>query len=113
MKPLHARVQNGRLVLDEATTLPEGTVLELAAIDGLDDQQVGRSGSAGEEIRTAQGAARATTALDRLLEDWERDPLTEEEQRILDEFQDFSAAAPFTLASLDHDPCDGCSTATR
>ena len=37
MTPLRARVQNGRLVLDEPTTLPEGTVIELVADDEGDD----------------------------------------------------------------------------
>lgn len=37
MSPLRARVQRGRLVLDEATTLPEGTVVELVADDEGDD----------------------------------------------------------------------------
>ncbi|PYR89142.1 MAG: hypothetical protein DMF84_25940 [Acidobacteria bacterium] len=37
MSPLRARVQNGRLVLDEATTLPEGTVIDLVADDEGDD----------------------------------------------------------------------------
>jgi hypothetical protein len=38
MLPLRARVTNGRLVLDEPTTLPEGTELELAPVeDDLDD----------------------------------------------------------------------------
>jgi hypothetical protein len=37
MSPLRARVEKGRLVLDEPTTLPEGTVLELVADDGGDD----------------------------------------------------------------------------
>jgi hypothetical protein len=37
MSPLQARVENGRLVLDEPTTLPEGTVLELVADDEGDD----------------------------------------------------------------------------
>jgi hypothetical protein len=32
-----ARVQNGRLILDEPTTLPEGTVIELVADDEGDD----------------------------------------------------------------------------
>jgi hypothetical protein len=32
-----ARVQNGRLILDEPTTLPEGTVIDLVADDGGDD----------------------------------------------------------------------------
>ena len=37
MSPLRARVENGRLVLDEPTMLPEGTVIELVADDEGDD----------------------------------------------------------------------------
>ncbi len=45
MQPLRAYVHNGRLVLDEPTTLPEGDVVELVSIedafahggDGLED----------------------------------------------------------------------------
>jgi hypothetical protein len=37
MSPLRARVEKGRLVLDEPTTLPEGTVLDLVADDEGDD----------------------------------------------------------------------------
>jgi len=37
MSPLRARVENGRLVLDEPTTLREGTVVELVADDEGDD----------------------------------------------------------------------------
>jgi len=37
MRPLRARVQKGRLVLDEPTTLPEGTVVDLVADDEDDD----------------------------------------------------------------------------
>ncbi len=37
MNPLRARVQQGRLVLDEPTTLPDGTVLDLVADDEADD----------------------------------------------------------------------------
>lgn len=33
MQPLRARVRNGRLVLDEATQLPEGQVIELVPLD--------------------------------------------------------------------------------
>jgi len=33
MQPLKARVHNGRLVLDEPTELPEGTEVELFAVD--------------------------------------------------------------------------------
>ena len=37
MSPLQARVEKGRLVLDEPTTLPEGTVVTLVADDEGDD----------------------------------------------------------------------------
>jgi hypothetical protein len=37
MSPLRARVEKGRLVLDEPTTLPEGTVIDLVADDGGDE----------------------------------------------------------------------------
>jgi hypothetical protein len=33
MKPLEARVDNGRLILNEPTTVPEGTVVDLIADD--------------------------------------------------------------------------------
>src|SRR5258708_39873427 len=37
MGPLRARVEKGRLVLDEPTTLPDGTVVDLVADDEGDD----------------------------------------------------------------------------
>lgn len=37
MTRLRARVQNGRLVLDEATDLPEGTEVDLVPADWWDD----------------------------------------------------------------------------
>jgi hypothetical protein len=37
MSGLRARVEKGRLVLDEATTLPEGTVVDLVLDDEGDD----------------------------------------------------------------------------
>ena len=42
MSPLRARVEKGRLILDEATTLPEGTVIDLVADaegDNLTDEE--------------------------------------------------------------------------
>ena len=33
---MKARVQSGRLILDEPTDLPEGTVVELVPVDGDD-----------------------------------------------------------------------------
>lgn len=35
MQPLRAKVHNGRLVLDEPTSLPEGEVVELVAVDDV------------------------------------------------------------------------------
>jgi hypothetical protein len=37
MSPLRARVEKGRLILNEPTTLPDGTVIELVADDEGDD----------------------------------------------------------------------------
>ena len=37
MSPLRARVEKGRLVLDEATSLPDGTVVDLVADAEGDD----------------------------------------------------------------------------
>ena len=37
MSGFQARVEKGRLVLDEPTTLPEGTVVQLVADDESDD----------------------------------------------------------------------------
>jgi hypothetical protein len=37
MGPIRARVNNGRLILDEPTDLPEGTVLDLV-LDGEGDE---------------------------------------------------------------------------
>ncbi len=48
MQPLKARVQNGRLVLDQATDLPEGAEVNLAIVD--DDEM-------GEEERARLHAA--------------------------------------------------------
>jgi len=40
MAPIKARVRNGRLVLDEPTHLPEGTVVELVPLDAWDQLDV-------------------------------------------------------------------------
>ena len=37
MSPLRARVENGRLLLDEPTELPDGTIVEIVANDEGDD----------------------------------------------------------------------------
>ena len=39
MQALRARVRNGRLVLDEPTTLSEGSEVELVPIDEMDDEE--------------------------------------------------------------------------
>ena len=41
MFPLKARVRNGRLIVDTATTLPDGTEVDLVAVgdDDLDDTE--------------------------------------------------------------------------
>jgi hypothetical protein len=36
MSPVRARVERGRLILDEPTTLPDGTVIDLVLDDGGD-----------------------------------------------------------------------------
>ena len=51
--PLRARVSGGRLLLDEPTSLPDGTVVELVPMDDLDDAERARLlGFLGESIRT-------------------------------------------------------------
>jgi hypothetical protein len=59
MLPLRARVTNGRLVLDEPTTLPEGTEVELAPVeDNLDEDDRARLhdelDAADEELRAGK-----------------------------------------------------------
>jgi predicted DNA-binding antitoxin AbrB/MazE fold protein len=50
MLPLRARVTNGRLVLNEPTTLPEGTEVEIELIqDELDDDDRARLHAALDE----------------------------------------------------------------
>jgi len=60
MLPLRARVTNGRLVLNEPTTLPEGTEIELAFVeDDLDDADRARLhdalDAADDELRAGKG----------------------------------------------------------
>jgi hypothetical protein len=60
MLSLRARVTNGRLVLDEPTTLPEGTEVELAFVeDDLDDVDRARLheelDAADDELRAGKG----------------------------------------------------------
>ena len=59
MLPLRARVINGRLVLNEPTTLPEGTEVELAFaevdLDDTDRAQLHEAlDAAGDELRAGK-----------------------------------------------------------
>jgi hypothetical protein len=45
MQAVKARVKNGRLLVDEPTTLPEGAELQLAIIDGDDLDDAERAGN--------------------------------------------------------------------
>lgn len=59
MDTLKARVVNGRLVLDEPCTLPEGTVLELVVADDGDDLTDQERESLHAELESAwEGAKR-------------------------------------------------------
>jgi predicted transcriptional regulator len=63
---LHARVKNGRYVIDEPADLPEGAVLELVPVDDMDEEE-----SAALEASIAEGLAAAdagkTTDADEVL----------------------------------------------
>lgn len=37
MKPLRAHVENGRIIVDDPTSLPEGTLLSLVSVSDVDD----------------------------------------------------------------------------
>ena len=58
---VRARVRNGRLVVDEPTTLPEGSEVELVVVEGddLDDEERARLHAAldraDEELRAGKG----------------------------------------------------------
>jgi len=59
MVPYRARVRNGRIVLDEPTTLPEGTEVELALLVELDEEDRARLhaalDAADDELRDGRG----------------------------------------------------------
>ena len=67
MAALKARVENGRLKLDEPTDLPEGTVvpLEIADLDDLDDAERAKLH---EAIRAGFDDAKAGRTID--VEQW-------------------------------------------
>ena len=65
MMTVRARVKNGRLVVDEPTDLPEGTEVELAAVDAdgwtlpeEDRAELRRRIESGESIPAAEALAR-------------------------------------------------------
>ncbi|HTU35867.1 MAG TPA: hypothetical protein VMF66_18845 [Candidatus Acidoferrum sp.] len=68
MSPLRARVEKGRIVLDEATTLPDGTIIELVADDEGDDLTDAESRALHEAISASrksaeEGRLRPTSAI--------------------------------------------------
>ena len=71
METLTARVEKGRLVLDEPTTLPEGTVLELCCADTGDELDSKGRAALKEALCESWAAARAgrMRPVEKLLED--------------------------------------------
>lgn len=59
MSGVRARVQNGRLVVDEPTSLPEGTVLDLVLDDEGDDLDEVERAARDEAIERAWQQAQA------------------------------------------------------
>ena len=59
MSGLRARVHNGRLLLDEPTDLPEGTVLDLVVDDEGDDMDAAERAVLDASISRGLDAARA------------------------------------------------------
>ena len=59
MPGLRARVHNGRLLVDEPTDLPEGTVLDLVIDDEGDDMDEAERAALDASIARALDAARA------------------------------------------------------
>jgi hypothetical protein len=64
MTVLKARVENGRLKLDEPTELPEGTVVPLEIADDLDDLDDAERVQLHEAIREGFEDAKAGRAID-------------------------------------------------
>lgn len=59
---LHARVKNGRYVIDEPADLPEGAVLELVPIDDMDEEEEAALESSIAEGLAAADAGKTTDA---------------------------------------------------
>lgn len=71
MKTLRAEVKNGRLVLDEPTSLPEGTVLELAVAEPEDELDPEERAALHKALAESWQSAQAgrLRPVERLLED--------------------------------------------
>ena len=71
METLRARVEKGRLVLDEPTTLPEGTVLELCVAEAEDELDPKERAALKEALGESWSAAKAgrRRPVEKLLED--------------------------------------------
>ena len=59
MKALKAHVRSGRLTLDEATTLPEGTVVDLGPVDPGDELDDADRARLHEALRASWASAQA------------------------------------------------------
>jgi hypothetical protein len=59
MSGLRARVKNGRLILDEATSLPEGTIVDLVIDDEGEDLDATDRAAREEAIRRGWESAKA------------------------------------------------------
>jgi hypothetical protein len=64
MNSMRARVRNGRLVLDEPTTLPEGAEVELRLVDGDDDLDAEERAELYESLREGIADLKAGRTVD-------------------------------------------------
>ena len=64
MQMLKAHVQNGRLVLDEPTDLPEGTEVSLRIDDDFDDMDEEERARLHEALRRSMAQAKAGKLVD-------------------------------------------------
>jgi len=58
MGPIRARVKNGRLIVDQPTSLPEGTVLDLVLDDEGDELSPAERKVLHDELRRSARAAK-------------------------------------------------------
>ena len=64
MQPLKAHVQNGRLVLDEPTELPEGTEISLVVADEEDELDDAERARLHDSLRRSMAQARSGQLID-------------------------------------------------